>query len=78
MAKTTYISTKNLPIRPFTVPTVAIVACAKAFNANQIIWAVLITILVIIWIALIIAAVTTDTVELDMEKLAADYRKTGK
>lgn len=75
MSKTTYISTKNLPIRPFTVPTIAIVACAKAFDASEVVWAVLITLIAIVWIAIVAGLFMSETVELDMEKLAKDYGK---
>lgn len=75
MSKTKYIAVKNLPIRPWTIPTIAIVACLKAFEASRTVWAVLITIIVVIWIILLVGIFTTETVELDMEKLERDYGK---
>jgi len=75
MSKQTYLSVKNLPVRPFTTQTIAIVACAKAFDVNTVVWAVLITILAIIWIILFVAMFNSNDVDLDIESLAKDYPK---
>lgn len=60
------ISRKQLPVKLPLGATIAIVALLKAYNASEVVWAVAITLLVIIWISSIVSLFQDDEKEIDL------------
>lgn len=66
MSKKKVISIKSLPTRPPILFTMALLALLKSFNASQVVWTVSITLLVVVWLALIYTITQEEQTEVKL------------
>lgn len=63
MNKLRYISPKNLPPSLPILTTAVVYLLLDKFNASQLVWGIVITLLVIYWLSVLFAVITADLVD---------------